>query len=339
MVHGASEEQLHSDLWEALRLELIVRSDDSYRFVHDRVQEAAYSLIPEEQRAAAHLRIGRLLTTQIAPDKREEAVFEIVGHFNRASVPDHLTRRTRAGCRAQSPGRQARQEGRGLRLGAELSDRRLGIARPETAGSGTISLFELELHRAECEFLTGDVASAEERLRMLSSRAPSRGRASARSSACRPDVYIALQQPDRGLSRWRSSACVTRGSRFRCARRRRRRRLRIRPDLLEARWHWDRRGRRAAVDDRSRVACNPRCARQDFAGGVGRRRQLADLDRRAPPSISAWSVASTTAACFAFEYLGYLAGWRFGDFDDCFRFGQLGYELIETQRAAAVRGL
>ena len=43
------------------RQELIERLAGAYRFVHDRVQEAAYSLIPEEQRAEAHLRIGRLL--------------------------------------------------------------------------------------------------------------------------------------------------------------------------------------------------------------------------------------------------------------------------------------
>ena len=54
--------------------------------MHDRVQEAAYSLVPEEQRAPAHLRIGRLLARQIGPDQREEAVFEIVGHFNRAAA-------------------------------------------------------------------------------------------------------------------------------------------------------------------------------------------------------------------------------------------------------------
>src|SRR4030095_8050184 len=35
VVHEASEERLHTDLWEALRLELIVRAEDSYRFVHD----------------------------------------------------------------------------------------------------------------------------------------------------------------------------------------------------------------------------------------------------------------------------------------------------------------
>src|SRR6185295_1240234 len=81
LVHGVSEEQLHSDLWEALRLELIVRADDSYRFVHDRVQEAAYSLVPEAQRAAGHLRIGRLLTTRTATHRPAEAVFDIVGHF------------------------------------------------------------------------------------------------------------------------------------------------------------------------------------------------------------------------------------------------------------------
>src|SRR5262249_25305633 len=85
MVHDVSEEQLHSDLWEALRLELLVRFDDSYRFAHDRVQEAAYALIREERRAPAHLRIGRLLTAKIPPDKREEVVFDIVSHYNRAS--------------------------------------------------------------------------------------------------------------------------------------------------------------------------------------------------------------------------------------------------------------
>jgi predicted ATPase len=85
LVHGTSDEQLHSDLWEALRLELIVRSDDLYRFVHDRVQEAAYSLLPQEQRGPNHFRIGRLLVAQ-APERRHEDVFEIVGHFNRATA-------------------------------------------------------------------------------------------------------------------------------------------------------------------------------------------------------------------------------------------------------------
>ena len=41
IVHGTSEEEVHSDLWEAVRLEFIVRLEGSYRFVHDRVQEAA----------------------------------------------------------------------------------------------------------------------------------------------------------------------------------------------------------------------------------------------------------------------------------------------------------
>ena len=65
-----SEEKVHADLWEALRSEFIARLEDSYRFVHDRVQEAAYLLIPEELRVEAHLQIGRLLAAGTPPTDR-----------------------------------------------------------------------------------------------------------------------------------------------------------------------------------------------------------------------------------------------------------------------------
>ena len=84
IVLGITEEQAHPALWPAVRQELIERLPGAYRFVHDRVQEAAYSLIPTSLRAAAHLRIGRLLVSHTPPEKRQEAIFEIVNQFNRA---------------------------------------------------------------------------------------------------------------------------------------------------------------------------------------------------------------------------------------------------------------
>ena len=80
-----SEPETEAELWEALHQELIVRSEDSYRFAHDRIQEAAYSLIAEEARADAHLRIGRSLNAHTPPEKRGEAIFEIVNQLNRGA--------------------------------------------------------------------------------------------------------------------------------------------------------------------------------------------------------------------------------------------------------------
>src|SRR4029434_9302794 len=86
LVHGTSEEEVNAHFWEAGRNEMIERLESAYRFIHDHVQEAAYCLIPEDGRAAAHLRIGRLLASHTPPEKREEAIFELVNQLNRGAA-------------------------------------------------------------------------------------------------------------------------------------------------------------------------------------------------------------------------------------------------------------
>ena len=54
----------------------------SYRFLHDRVQQAAYSLIPPELRGALHLQVGRQLRRGSSEAEREELLFSLVGHLN-----------------------------------------------------------------------------------------------------------------------------------------------------------------------------------------------------------------------------------------------------------------
>src|SRR5262249_31599168 len=57
----------------------------SYAFLHDRVQQAAYALVPDEQKPLVHLTVGRLLLKRWDPAVAEEKVFDAVHHLNLGS--------------------------------------------------------------------------------------------------------------------------------------------------------------------------------------------------------------------------------------------------------------
>jgi predicted ATPase len=58
----------------------------TYKFLHDRVQQASYSLIPEQQKTATHLKIGQLLQEKSSEIEREEKLFDIIGHLNQGKA-------------------------------------------------------------------------------------------------------------------------------------------------------------------------------------------------------------------------------------------------------------
>jgi len=55
----------------------------TYRFQHDRVQQAAYALIDDDSKQAVHLSIGRLIQRHADKQERDDRLIEIVGHLNK----------------------------------------------------------------------------------------------------------------------------------------------------------------------------------------------------------------------------------------------------------------
>jgi PAS domain S-box-containing protein len=198
MVVGQPEEGIHAVLVEAVRAGLIFRLECGYAFAHDRVREAAYALISEKERAASHLHIGRVLASRTPSQELEEKIFEIVNQFDRATALIGTVEEREqvaeldliAGKRARSSTAYASALtylAAGCALLANDSwERRHDVA------------FALAFHRAECEFLTGDLAAAEEGLLQLWARAESLvDKASV--TRLRLDLYTTLHRSDRAV--------------------------------------------------------------------------------------------------------------------------------------------
>jgi PAS domain S-box-containing protein len=328
IIRETSEDELHSDLRDAVRLEFIVRLEDSYRFIHDRVQEAAYLLIPEQLRAETHLRMGRLLAAHTPPGKREETIFEIVNQINRGA--------------ALITSRDEREQLAELNLiagkRAKASTAYVSALNYLIAGGALLLddswerlhelIFSLELHRAECEFLTGQSAVAEERLIKLSSRASNTVEL-APVTCLRMELYTTLDQSDRAVA-----VCLD--------------------YLRHVGVEWSphpKEGEGCREYNRIWLQLGSRAVEQLIELPLMRDpASLATLDvltKVLPPALftdaNLLSLAicravnlslergNSDGSCVAYVWLGQIAGPHFGNYKAGFRFGRLGYELVEKR--------
>ena len=81
---GLSEGDVYADLQPALVEGYILQQGEQFTFAHDRIQQAAYELIPKDNRETIHFRIGKSLLASTTKEELETRVFAIVDHFNAA---------------------------------------------------------------------------------------------------------------------------------------------------------------------------------------------------------------------------------------------------------------
>ena len=174
LVQGETEEAMNLVLQQAVRAGLVFQQEDTYKFLHDRIQQAAYSLIPDEHVANTHLHIGRVLLASMTPDQLAEHLFDVANHFNRGAAL--LIDRDEKGRVATIDLRAGRKAKASTAYAAARVYFAAGMALlDETDWSSQYELtFSLWLERTECELLTGDFDTAGQLIERLLLRGTSK---------------------------------------------------------------------------------------------------------------------------------------------------------------------
>jgi predicted ATPase/signal transduction histidine kinase/CheY-like chemotaxis protein/tRNA A-37 threonylcarbamoyl transferase component Bud32 len=165
VLHPAIAEGLIQPLDENYK-RLDVGDKSQFKFLHDRVQQAAYALIDDEQKQAVHLQIGRLLLKNTPADALEENVFDIVGQFNPSlELLNNQVERLEIAKLNLMAGQKA-----SMATAYEAASQYLNVGiklLPETSWQNQYELsFELYKHCAECEYSLTHVEQSEKLFRI-----------------------------------------------------------------------------------------------------------------------------------------------------------------------------
>jgi PAS domain S-box-containing protein len=328
LVQGSSEEVVDAALWPAVRAGLVLRVDGANAFTHDRIQEAAYGLVAEHERSAAHLRIGRLLISRTLPAELEETIFEIVNQLDRGAVLiDTPQEREQVAALNLTAGRRAKTSTAYTAALAYLVAGRALLADDSWQRQYRLT-FDLESNRAECEFLTGDLKAAEERLSMLSGRAADLPDKAA-VTCLRVALYTTLDQSDRAVE-----VCLDylQGAGLAFSKH---------PGNEQVQEEYDRFRERIGSRSIESIIELPLVSDPNW-------RAIMDVLTEVIPAASytdenllgvvllsmaglSLEHGNSDGSCFAYSCLYLVVQERFGDYETGYRFGKLSFDLVEDR--------
>ena len=179
-VSGQGEDDATQGLTEAVQAGLIQSSDDrsglagavtqaggTLAFLHDRVQQAAYALIPDAEKQPLHLAVGRLLLTAVDIDRPDERIFTIVNHLNMGSaLIASASERTSLAALNLLAGRRTKMSG-AYRAAVEYLEKGLALLDDGAWHAVYDTVFALHLELAESLYLAGIFDRAEPAFRQL----------------------------------------------------------------------------------------------------------------------------------------------------------------------------
>jgi len=168
--------EVERDLEPAFQENLLVRTgSDQGRFIHDRIHQAAYALVAEQDRKIVHLRIGRQMLASLPPEALQEKLFDVVSQLNAGAelIGDDAERLRVAHLNAEA-GRRAK-DSIALRSAINYFAKAFQLIPGDPWETEPTLAFKLRLEHAGCEFMTGNTTGALRQIDDFMGRAPTRG--------------------------------------------------------------------------------------------------------------------------------------------------------------------
>jgi len=328
------EPELREALEEAVREGLILWQGGTYRFLHDRVQQAAYALIPAGQLAEVHLGIGRLLLKRQHAAEREEMIFDVVGHLNRgAALIRSQTERAELAALNLRAGRKAKAAA-AFQAAAALFAAGLALLAPDRWETQYELTYNLTFERANAAYATSSFEDIDQLFQELMARARTKI-----ENAAIVDLAIAAH-----MARGQSARAVELG--LPCLRT-------FGIDLPlhptdaeiseEATRVWQTLGDRAVED----LIHLPPVTHPEMKAAMGVLQGVASAAFFVDPNLRGLATArriglsllhgNDESSAHAYATFALELAWRFGKYQEAYRFGKLAYDLADRSSVLSTK--